>query len=212
MNKKTIKYYKDSKELPLRVYERIETTGDFFYMIKGYDSGDEVEADKTECERRFNELIQEYVLSVNQKNFNLVEYGNLLSKNNEINKYILILQIITQIEKSNEIRIKNGLESCIDKVKDVLSGIKIARSNDLNKQKKIIIERINKIQNDIDEIKKRLNIEDIKEDDTQIGINEKVVSISVILERDIDMDKTSLYQFALLEQIAYKKLENLNKK
>lgn len=211
MNKK-IRYYTDSKELPLRVYERIETTGDFFYMIKGYDAGDKIDANVEECELKFNELVQEYVLSVNKKNFDLIEYGSLLSKNNEVNKYILLLQIIEQIERANEIRIQNGLETCLHKIKEVLKGIKIPKKDDINEQKKILYERINKIQNDIEDIKKRLNIDENKESDPEVGINEKVVSVSVILERDIDMDKTSLYQFALLEQMAYKKIENLNKK
>ena len=39
-----MKIYKDSKEFPLYNYERIESTNNYFYMIKGYEDGDKVEA------------------------------------------------------------------------------------------------------------------------------------------------------------------------
>ena len=43
-----MKIYKDSKEFPLYNYERIESTNNYFYMIKGYEDGDEVEANEEE--------------------------------------------------------------------------------------------------------------------------------------------------------------------
>ena len=73
-----MKLYKDSKELPLFNYERITETGDYNYMIKGYD-GEELEEDKEQQEMlksKFNDIIREYSISINAKTNDLLMLGS----------------------------------------------------------------------------------------------------------------------------------------
>lgn len=62
-----MKIYKDSKEFPLENFERIESTGNFFYMIKGYEDGDKVSLPIEEAELKYKELIQEYSISKSEE-------------------------------------------------------------------------------------------------------------------------------------------------
>ena len=67
-----MRIYKDSKELPLFNYERMLETKNFLYMIKGYQDGDNVSFDTKELESKFNEIVQDFVVSLNAKSMDIV--------------------------------------------------------------------------------------------------------------------------------------------
>ena len=101
-----IRIYRDSKELPLRVYERIETTGDFFYMVKGYDIGDVVDYDIALLEEKFNEVVEDFVISVNTKNIDIIQYGKLAYSKAEMLKLSAIYDIIELKQKEKILSVK----------------------------------------------------------------------------------------------------------
>ena len=59
------------------------------------------------------------------------------------------------------------------------------------------------------------NIENAKKENLQkepANINDTIVNIEMILERTIDLNKTSLYRFGKMQEMAIKKVESYNKK
>jgi len=91
---KAIKIYSDSKEFPLENFERIESTGNYFYMIKGYDAGDDVSVTPEEMEIKYQELVQEYVVSLNSKNFDIVNIAKLTQKKVDAGTLVLLFDIV----------------------------------------------------------------------------------------------------------------------
>ena len=193
----------------MRVFERISTTGNFFYMIKGYDEGDDVEADKDEMELKYNEIVQDYVFSMNGKNIDIALYGKIAHAKNEVYKLAIILSIIDLKIQENKLRKKVNLEENNAIIKELLSAVKVEKSDDLEKQKSLILRKIEKYKNEISEAAKKIQ----KDEPTgePADINDIVVSVGIILERDIDMDKVTLYQFGKLQEFAEKKIEKMAK-
>ena len=188
-----IRIYRDSKELPLRVYERIETTGDFFYMVKGYDIGDVVDYDIALLEEKFNEVVEDFVISVNTKNIDIIQYGKLAYSKAEMLKLSAIYDIIELKQKEKILSDKVGLETDLEVLKRLLNLVKIQRSDDLEEQKNFIKLKIEKYNNEILEALKKLEKNKGEKDDEEHNINDIVVNVELILERQIDMDKTTLY-------------------
>jgi len=210
-----MKLYKDSKELPLFNYERITETGDYNYMIKGYD-GEELEEDKERQEMlksKFNDIIREYSISINTKTNDLLMLGSAeIAKINFI-KFTTLLAIVEMKEKQNALRQEMGLPEHREDMKEALAQIKIRKSDNLQEQKKYIEERIAMWQTNLD--KAMQNIENNKkeaQDKEPVNINDAIVSIEMILERTIDLNKTSLYRFGKMQEMAIKKVELHNKK
>ena len=206
-----IRIYRDSKELPLRVYERIETTGDFFYMVKGYDIGDVVDYDIALLEEKFNEVVEDFVISVNTKNIDIIQYGKLAYSKDEMLKLSAIYDIIELKQKEKILSEKVGLETDTEVLKRLLNLVKIQRSDDLEEQKNFIKLKIEKYNNEISEALKKLEKNKGEKEDEEHNINDIVVNVELILERQIDMDKTTLYQFGKLQDFAHKKIEKLSK-
>ena len=210
-----MKLYKDSKELPLFNYERITETGDYNYMIKGYD-GEELEEDKEQQEMlksKFNDIIREYSISINAKTNDLLMLGSAeIAKINFI-KFTTLLAIVEMKERQNALRQELGLPEHWEDMKEALAQIKIRKSDNLQEQKKYIEERIAMWQTNLD--KAMQNIENNKkeaQDKEATNINDAIVSIEMILERMIDLNKTSLYRFGKMQEMAIKKVELHNKK
>jgi len=210
-----MKLYKDSKELPLFNYERITETGDYNYMIKGYD-GEELEEDKERQEMlksKFNGIIREYSISINAKTNDLLVLGSAeIAKINFI-KFTTLLAIVEMKERQNTLRQELGLPEHWEDMKEALAQIKIRKSDNLQEQKKYIEERIAMWQTNLD--KAMQNIENNKkeaQDKEPANINDAIVSIEMILERTIDLNKTSLYRFGKMQEMAIKKVELHNKK
>ena len=210
-----MKLYKDSKELPLFNYERITETGDYNYMIKGYD-GDELEENEDlqkELKSKFNDIIREYSISINAKTNDLLMIGNAEIAKINIIKFSTLLAILELKERENALRQELGLPEHWEDMKEALAQIKIRKSDNLQEQKKYIEERIAMWQTNLD--KAMQNIENNKKEAQNkepANINDTIVSIEMILERTIDLNKTSLYRFGKMQEMAIKKVELHNKK
>ena len=210
-----MKLYKDSKELPLFNYERITETGDYNYMIKGYD-GEELEEDKEQQEMlksKFNDIIREYSISINTKTNDLLMLGSAEIAKIYFIKFTTLLVIVEMKERQNALRQEMGLPEHWEDMKEALAQIKIRKSDNLQEQKKYIEERIAMWQTNLD--KAMQNIENNKkeaQDKEPANINDAIVSIEMVLERTIDLNKTNLYRFGKMQEMAIKKVELHNKK
>lgn len=204
MNK--IKTYKDSKDFPFWNYKRVMQTGDFFYVIRGYEDGDEVETDISEMEILFNKIVEHYVMSTNSKNEEILLYGSYLTANNEINKLSIIYNIICLKQQCDVV----GADISMEDIKSVLETIKIQKSDDLEKQKEIISVKIEKNKNEIEKIKKQIQKEENNEDE-DVDIDEQFINVCNGLEMQYDENKISLYQYGIMMKILIKKIESLKK-
>jgi len=204
MNK--FKTYKDSKEFPLENFERISITGNFFYMIKGYDDGDETEANIDEMEALFNEVVKDYVISLNERNFDIVQHGKINASKIDLMKFILAREIIILQIKYLEL---GGIES--ENINELLINLKIQKKPDLYLQIEIIDRKIDKLQNDISEAEAKIKKNNPEEKKDESDINEIITNVELILERSIDLQKTSLYRFGIMQNQARKKIEQINK-
>lgn len=205
-----MRIYKDSKELPLFNYERMLETKNFLYMIKGYQDGDNVSFDTKELEDKFNEIVQDFVVSLNAKSMDIVNYGNIQRYNVEMVKLKALLNVINAAAEVNEIRRKRGVSVDNSNILDLLNLFKIPKSDDLQKQAEIITARIDKFQNDINHIASKIKQEDSAQE-SEVDINEIITNVELILERTIDLEKTSLYRFGIMQEQAVKKIEQMNK-
>ena len=204
MNK--FKTYKDSKEFPLENFERISSTGNFFYMIKGYDDGDETEANIDEMEALFNEVVKDYVISLNARNYDIVQHGKINASKIDLMKFILAREIIILQIKYLEL---GGPEN--ENINELLSNLKIQKKSDLYLQIEIIDRKIDKLQNDISESEAKIKKNNPEEKKDESDINEIITNVELILERSIDLQKTSLYRFGIMQNQARKKIEQINK-
>ena len=206
MYKYKCKTYKDSKEFPLENFERISSTGNFLYMIKGYDEGDETEANIDEMEALFNEVVKDYVISLNARNFDIVQHGKINASKIDLMKFILAREIIILQIKYLEL---GGIES--ENINELLINLKIQKKPDLYLQIEIIDRKIDKLQNDISEAEAKIKKNNPEEKKDESDINEIITNVELILERSIDLQKTSLYRFGIMQNQARKKIEQINK-
>jgi len=204
MNK--FKTYKDSKEFPLENFERISSTGNYFFIIKGYDEGDETEANIDEMEALFNEVVKDYVISLNARNFDIVQHGKINASKIDLMKFVLAREIIILQIKYLEL---GGIES--ENINELLINLKIQKKPDLYLQIEIIDRKIDKLQNDISEAEAKIKKNNPEEKKDESDINEIITNVELILERSIDLQKTSLYRFGIMQNQARKKIEQINK-
>ena len=197
--------YNDSKEFPLYNFERIQSTNDYFYMIKGYESGDDVEASLEEMEIKYNEVVQDYVLSLNSKNGEIIKHGRLQQLRMEVLKYAILSDIINLQFRS----ILIGGEPRLEEIKTLLKSFKIQKSEDLSLQLEIIDRKISKIKNEIEEIENEFK--DGNGEQEKSDINQIITNVEMILERGINLKEVSLYRFGIMQEQARKKVEQLSK-
>ena len=192
----------------MRVFERISTTGNFFYMIKGYDEGDDVSLSIEEMETKYKSLVQEYVVSLNSKNFDIVNIAKLTQKKVDANMLILIYDMIVTKIKVNDLCVKLGQEVDNSDIFEALSNIQIKKSTDLVENLSFIKNRLERIENDISEIEAKLDKPQDNEDKTDVNII--ITNVEQVLERTINMKEVSLYRFGIMQDMAKKKIEKLN--
>lgn len=205
--------YKDSKEFPLSSYERIESTGDYFYMLKGYDANpdDEVGVHTQESLKEvFEEIVSDYIISINHKDMDFVYLGKIQAARMDKLKYDALANIITKIIKLNELSEKSGIELEDFGLSELLTEFQIKKSKDLHEQLQIINERIETLDNEINENSAKLDKEK-EENNEQLNINDVIAGVELILEISIDMQKTSLYIFGKKQEQAKNKIDQLTK-
>ena len=205
MNK--IRTYRDSKEIPVRIIERIETTGDFFYMIKGYDYGDEPNADVNQLKKQFEDIFENFIVEINSKHIDIVQYGKIASASLELDLLMIVYQFI--LLKIREIKISSNLNREVDLsvLDDMLSNLKIQKHNDLEKQLEILEARINKNKNIIEDAKGKLKL---NEKDTKVekqSIYDILINVGIILDKQLNPEVVTLYELGKLQELAIKKIE-----
>ena len=95
-------------------------------------------------------------------------------------------------------------------ITEMLRGLKIMKKKNLYEQIDVIDRKIDKIKNDILEAEKKLE-KNNKGNESDADINAMVTHVELILERSIDMEKTTLYRFGIMQEQARKKIESQNK-
>jgi len=210
MNK--IKIYRDSKEIPVRIIERIESTGDFFYMIKGYEYGDEPNATQEELKEKFEEIFQGFILEINSKHIDIVQYGKIVASSLELDLLMILYQYI--VLKIKEIKLSDPINRDVDvsMILEMLSKLKIQKNPDLEKQLEIIEAKINKHKNVIEDAKSKINknADDNTKNEKQ-SIYDILINVGIVLDRQLNPETTTLYELGKLQEIAIKKIESDNK-
>lgn len=202
-----VKYYKDSMELPLINYIRIVEKGDFFLMIKGADDMPEG-FNEEEAKSQFDVIVQDYILSINQKNSEVREYSNLKYFEMEINRYNTFIGFLNNIKLINEIKPEKGKEL----LNLLISEIKCPREKDVDFYIKFFGERITSFKNEIEKSVTVLeNTKGNKPEDSKQTMYEVVANVEMGLERSINMEKTSLYLFGIYQDQVIRKIEELRK-
>lgn len=202
-----VKYYKDSMELPLINYIRIVEKGDFFLMIKGVDDKPEG-FNEEEAKSQFDIIVQDYILSINQKNSEVREYSNLKYYEIEINRYNTLIGFLNNIKIINEVKPEKGQEL----LNLLISELKCPREKDVDFYIQFFGEKITTLKNEIEKSVTVLeNTKENKLEDSKQTMYEVVANVEMGLERAIDMEKTSLYLFGVYQDQVIKKMEELRK-
>ena len=205
MNK--IRIYRDSKEIPVRIIERIETTGDFFYMIKGYDYGDDPNADVNQLKKQFEDIFENFIVEINSKHIDIVQYGKIASASLELDLLMIVYQFI--LLKIREIKISSILNRDVDLsvLEDMLSNLKIQKHNDLEKQLEILEARINKNKNIIEDAKGKLKLNEKDTKAEKQSIYDILINVGIILDKQLNPEVVTLYELGKLQELAIKKIE-----
>jgi len=213
---KKITIYKDSKVLPLYNFERIVETGNYKYLIRGYEDGHEVNTD-LDLEAEYNKIITHYLQDLNKKNTNLKHYGTMLKAENEI---YYTKKAIDFIKKNQEIKIYQGIHKVFgedignydEAITSYLKALRIQIVEDPQKQISLLEKRIIKKKNDFSKAEKAIELSKLGEDEEKHDVSKMVASVELILERTIDMEKTSLYRFSIMQQQAESKIKKMTQK
>ena len=202
-----IRTYRDSKEIPVRIIERIETTGDFFYMIKGYDYGDEPNADVNQLKKQFEDIFENFIIEINSKHIDIVQYGKIASVSLELDLLMIVYQFI--VLKIREIKISFSLNREVDLsvLDDMLSNLKIQKHNDLEKQLEIIEARINKNKNAIEDAKGKLKLNEKDTKAEKQSVYDILINVGIILDKQLNPEVVTLYELGKLQELAIKKIE-----
>lgn len=202
-----IRIYRDSKEIPVRIIERIETTGDFFYMVKGYDYGDEPNADLEQLKKQFEDIFENFIIEINSKHIDIVQYGKIASASLELDLLMIVYQFI--LLKIREIKISSSLNREVDLsvLDDMLSNLKIQKHNDLEKQLEIIEARINKNKNAIEDAKGKLKLNEKDTKAEKQSIYDILINVGIILDKQLNPEVVTLYELGKLQELAIKKIE-----
>ena len=202
-----IRIYRDSKEIPVRIIERIETTGDFFYMIKGYDYGDEPKADLEQLKKQFEDIFENFIIEINSKHIDIVQYGKIASASLELDLLMIVYQFI--LLKIREIKISSILNRDVDLsvLEDMLSNLKIQKHNDLEKQLEILEARINKNKNIIEDAKGKLKLNEKDTKAEKQSIYDILINVGIILDKQLNPEVVTLYELGKLQELAIKKIE-----
>lgn len=215
-NNNKIRVYQDSKELPFWNYKRIVQTGDFFYMIKGYEPGDQIKIDVKILQDKFDDIEEDYATSMNMKNEDILTHGEIHIATHEMNKYIIILKQINLLLYCAKIRQDAGLpesdEFNYEMIKDLLKGFKVQKSDDILVQKRFIEDKIEKYNNQILKLEGQLSKKNKNTESEAFDIEEQHVNVCVGLEMPVDMGSNiTLYQYGVMIKTLIRKVEELNK-
>lgn len=203
-----MRIYKDIKEFPVFNFERIEETGDFFYMIKGYDGEGKEKLSKKYDENRLKDLYNEFIQSIDLGSINTL--GISIIERNKMNVEILE-QLLKLIELNSGFVGVLSEEELIERMTPIFQSIKIPIKKTFEEQVKIIENRIAKYVNDINErvsiLKK--NAKKSESESDKNSVLDLVLSIEIILETTIDLHNTSIYKLMAMKKQANKKIESI---
>lgn len=202
-----IRIYRDSKEIPVRIIERIETTGDFFYMIKGYDYGDDPKADVNQLKKQFEDIFENFIIEINSKHIDIVQYGKIASASLELELLMIVYQFISL--KIREIKISFSLNRDVDLsvLDDMLSNLKIQKHNDLERQLEIVEAKINKNKNIIEDAKGKLKLNEKDTKHDKQSIYDILINVGIILDKQLNPEVVTLYELGKLQELAIRKIE-----
>jgi hypothetical protein len=207
---KDLKLYKNAKELPFLTYKKIMQTGDFLYMIKGYEEGDEAEADPKGLEIKFNELIQEFSIHSGEFTQQMHDHANYMIATIEYNRLTTILNIMDVIIRLEEQGVSE--EEDVKHIADLLEGIVIERNPDFQIQRQKIIEKAAIHESNILKYKEIQEKGDSTEDNQEYDIDDQFLNVFMILEQPFpDESKLTLYQYSLMVKKAVEKAKSFEK-
>ncbi|SHF18756.1 hypothetical protein [Chryseobacterium vrystaatense] len=215
-NQTKLKIYQDSKEIPFWNYKRIDQTGDYLFMIKGYESGDEVpDVDVEDLKNKFSLIEQDYAVSINMKNEEVVQYGQIAISQNEMNRYLLVIKMIDLLIKTNNIRVSMDMEPSEDFneeiIRDLLKDFKIQKCDSIVDQRQKLIERVEKHKNQIAKLQSALKKQDQNTNTEEFNLTDQFVCLQIGLEMPLDDKQISLYEFGLYVRRLVEKVEASNK-
>lgn len=206
-----MRLYNDIREFPLLNYERVMTTGNYFFVLKGYDFGIDTEEFKEEDVKvHFQKLIEEYIISVDNVSIDFLNQGKIQASRLEILKLDTLIDILHLKIEANKIRNKQNRDIDNSIIDTLFEKIQIRRSADLKEQISIIKDKIEKHENDILSTESKMSKKS-SSDNKESDVNDIIVSVEQILERSINMEDTSLYRFGVMMKLAKNKIEHLNK-
>lgn len=221
-----MKIYKDSKELPFLIYKKIIQTGDFLYMIKGYEDGNEVESDteklsvlQNQLEEKFNDLITDFVFTANTVSQEVNDQVNYSIALLEFNKLSSAYNIINHLNEANKTLGIHGLsdhEEIKAMIDEVLEGIKVERNSDFDILLQRLNEKISVFESNIMKYEELIKNSENKDEKQDVDLDKQFINICLALEIPFpDESKISLYQFSILIEKAVersKALEKINSK
>ncbi|KQR93294.1 hypothetical protein ASG01_08845 [Chryseobacterium sp. Leaf180] len=205
-----LKIYRDHKELPIWNYKRILQTGNFFYMISDYDGHEQIELpEDVSLEELFAEIQSNMSVDINEKNEDMIKHSHIERCKIQISLYASLISVIQTKQKQKTLCDQLNIDFNNDDLNSLLSEIRMPKGDDLEKQKEIILEKIQKLENDMQSSLQNMEKEDPESED--FDIDEQIINVKIGLEIDFDEKTTSLHQYQLYIKALLNKIEQINK-
>lgn len=187
-------------------------------MVRGYDYGDDLTGDfRKQLEQKYNGLILSHLESLNHKNSTIKQYGGIIKAKKELG---LLKNIQDILSLKQEIDLYKPFYEItghcftggLDLNKEItllLKELRLPVKNDSKEQLKRVKNRIIKKRNNLKKLEKALLLakENRKYASENQDVSKTITSVELILERSIDMEKTSLYRFCVMQEMAHKKVK-----
>lgn len=189
-------------------------TGDYFFMIKGYQDGDEVEANPDELKQRFDDLIQEFSMSSGEITGEMQDYCNYCIATNEYNRITAIVNALDIVIGTTGMLKELGVDCEAENqsiVTQLLEGVIVERNSDLAILRQNLLDKAAMHESNIMKLKETIDSEQEKNGD-EFDIDDQFLNVFMVLEQPIpDESKLTLYQYSLMVKKAIEKAKQIEK-
>ncbi|MFP7656080.1 hypothetical protein [Chryseobacterium proteolyticum] len=169
---------------------------------------------QAELKIQFDQIVEDYAVSMNMKSEEILQYGQMITAHNEIKKLVVIICLIESLQRINILRENGGFpetpEFNEETIKDLLKDIKVEKSDDLEKQKSILETKINKYKNQLEKSKKSAEKEESSEPE-DFDIDQQFWNVCLTLEMHVNPRLITVYEFGVMIKEAMSKAEAINK-
>jgi hypothetical protein len=148
-------------------------------------------------------------VDINERNEDLIKHSHIERCKIQISLYASLISVIQTKQKQKSLCDQLNIDFNNDDLNSLLSEIRMPKGDDLEKQKEIILSKMQKLENDM--LSSIQKLEKSDPEDQDFDIDEQIINVKIGLEMDFDEKTTSLHQYQIYIKALLRKIEQINK-